>query len=175
MVLTFRHSQPSRISIPVEPDPADVALLARQAAILAGQGDMMGAMRCYQVALLMDEERADLWVNYGLLQERSGQIADALESFEFALRLDDAMYTARYRAARMYYELGRPLEALDQFKLVTQQRPGYLPAWRYVVQITWALGNLTDAEKHAREALGHAHDPEISSMLGHIEEDGREG
>jgi hypothetical protein len=56
--------------------------------------------------------------------------------------------------------------------MVTQQRPNYVPAWRYVVQITWALGNLEQAEAHACEALGHAPgDPELASMLARIVQD----
>jgi tetratricopeptide (TPR) repeat protein len=173
MVVTmFRSSQSSTPSSRPDPDPEDVERLARQAAILAGQGDIAAAMRTYQLALLMDESRADIWFNYGTLQYRLGQLADAQESFDFALRQDPTLYAARYRLARVCYETGRPLEALSQFRMVTQQRPNYVPAWRYVVQITWALGNLEQAEAHACEALGHAPgDPELASMLARIVQD----
>jgi tetratricopeptide (TPR) repeat protein len=110
-------------------------------------------------------------VSYGLLQERTGQLADALESFEWALHLDDTLYFARYRVGRLYYGMGQPLQALSHFKIVTQQRPGYLPAWRYIVQITWALGNVAEAERQAKEALSHAFDAEIAAMLERIEQD----
>lgn len=174
MVLTFRQiPQSPQSSLPPDPDPdpQDVVRLAREAGVLLRGGDLAGAMRCYQAALLMDEGRAELWLEYGMLQERCRQYADAIESYEFALRLNDAMYLARYRVARLHYELGRPLEALAHFKRVTQQRPAYLPAWRHVVQITWALGDLADAENYAREALRHARDAEIGAMLGRIAKD----
>jgi tetratricopeptide (TPR) repeat protein len=174
MVLTFRHSpQPPQSSLPPDPDPdpQDVVRLVREAALLVRGGDLAGALRCYQAALLMDEGRAELWLDYGMLQERCRQFADAVESYEFALRLNDAMYLARYRVAKLHYAQGRPLEALAHFKRVTQQRPAYLPAWRHVVQITWALGQLADAENYAREALRHARDAEIGAMLGSITQD----
>lgn len=171
MVLTFRHSQSPRYSQSPDPDPQDVVRIAREAALLARTGDPVEAMKRYQVALLMDEGRADLWLEYGIVQERCGQYADALESYEFALRLNDAMYLARYRVARLHNEMGRPLEALAHFKRVTEQHPAYLPAWRHVVQITWALGHLADAEGYAREALRHARDTEIGEMLGGISRD----
>jgi tetratricopeptide (TPR) repeat protein len=176
MVVTmFRNSQSHDPSLWPEADPNEVSLLARQAASLAGQGDTTAAMRTYQLALLMDESRADLWFQYGMLQYRVGQPTEALESFEFALRQDPSLYAARYRLARLCYESGRPLEALAQFRLVTQQRPGYIPAWRYVVHITWALGNLEEAETLAVEALHHApEDVELASMLAHIVEDRRQ-
>jgi tetratricopeptide (TPR) repeat protein len=175
MVSTFRHSQSPRSLPPADPDPLAVVRIAQHAAARARAGDLAGAAKYYQTALLMDEGRADLWMDYGIVQERSGQLADAAESYEFALRLNDAMYLARYRLARVQCELGRPLEALSHFKRVTRQQPGYLPAWRHVVQITWALGNLTDAEDYAREALRHARDTEIGAMLGGISRDRADG
>lgn len=162
---------PAELARDPDPDPQDVVPLAKQAALLVRQGDLVGALRCYQAALLIDEGRADLWLQYGILQERCRQFADAIESYEFALRLNDAMYLARHRLARLHYEHGRPLEALAHFKRVTQQRPAYLPAWRHVVQITWALGELADAENYAREALRHARDAEIGQMLSGIAKD----
>src|SRR5438045_4268104 len=116
MVLNFRHSQPPRRSLPPEPDPAAVVQLARRAAIFAGTGRTDEALRCYQLALLTDEERPELWFHYGVLQRRVGHLADAIESFEFALRLDPAMYTARCNLALARSEMGHPLEALTQFQ-----------------------------------------------------------
>jgi tetratricopeptide (TPR) repeat protein len=168
MVLTFRHSQPSPLSQLPEIGTPEIDLIARQAAVLAGRGDLAGAMRCYQEALLADESRTDIWVNYGILQARSGLFNDAIESFEFALRLDPTMYMARYRLARVCYEIGRPLEALALFRAVTEERPRYVPAWRYLVQITWALGNHDEAERLASAALEHAHDVEMEAMLARI-------
>jgi tetratricopeptide (TPR) repeat protein len=168
VVPTFRNSRFHRPAGQPEPDAGAIDRLVRQAAMLARRGDAAGAMRAYQLALLTDESRADLWLDYGMLQHRIGQLADALESFEFALRQDPGLYAAHYRLARVCCDMGHPLRALSHFRVVTQQRPDYMPAWRYVVQITWAVGNLAQAESLAREALGHEHDAEIEAMLGRI-------
>ena len=156
MVLNFRHSQPPRRSFISQPEPADVSDLGRRAAICAGAGRTAEAMRCYQLALLTDEERADLWFNYGSLQRRLVQVADAIESFEFALRLDPAMYTARCSLALARRDMGRPLEAVKELLAVTRQRPAYLPAWHHVVELTWAVGNHEEAMRLAHEGLDHA-------------------
>jgi tetratricopeptide (TPR) repeat protein len=172
MVLNFRHSQPSRRSQPSEPDPADVVQLARRAAICAGTGRTSEAMRCYQLALLTDEERADVWLNYGVLQRRLGQLADAIESFEFALRLDPAMYTARCNLALALSDRGHPLEALEHLHKVTRERPGYMPAWHHLVQLTWAVGNHEDAVRLAREGLSHAPgQADLTTLLEQVERD----
>jgi uncharacterized protein HemY len=54
---------------------------------------------------------------------------------------------------------------------VTQERASYMPAWRYLVQITWALGNHDEAEKLACAALTHAHDAELEAMVTRIRMD----
>jgi tetratricopeptide (TPR) repeat protein len=166
MVLTFRHSISPRLSSQPEPDPADVDKVARKAAMHAGRGEHRQALSAYQLALLMDENRADLWFNYASLQRRLGMTADAVESFEFALRQDPDLYAARYSLARMLCDMGHPLEALAHFRQVTQQRPGYVSAWRYLVQLTWALGDCPAAQGYAREALRHAPgDSELATLL----------
>ena len=171
MVLNFRHSQPRR-SFVSQPEPADVSDLGRRAAICAGAGRFDEAMRCYQLALLTDEERADLWFNYGSLQRRIGQVLDAIESFEFALRLDPAMYTARCSLALARADTGHPLEALKQLETVTRQRPNYLPAWHHMVQLMWAIGNHEEAARLAREGLEHAPgDADLQMLLERIMRD----
>jgi tetratricopeptide (TPR) repeat protein len=167
MALQFRHSQP--------PDPADISGLVRRGAICAGAGRTDEALRCYQMALLLDEERPDIWFNYGVLQRRLGQVVDAVESFEFALRLDPAMYTARCSLALSRQDMGQPLEALKQFRAVIAERPGYLPAWHHVVQLMWAVGNHDEAERLARDGLQRAPgDTDLTTLLERIVQDRRE-
>lgn len=171
-MLTFSHSRPPRNSVLPEPDANEPIRLARMAATHAGRGEISEAMRCYQLALLTDESRPDLWVNYGILQARVGLLNDALESFEFALGLDATMYMARYRIGRVCYELGRPLEALANFRIVTHLRPAYAPAWRYLVQLTWALGDHDEADALACEGLKHAQgDEELESLRERVAQD----
>lgn len=167
MVLTFRPSQPAPLSSLPDPDPADVERLAREAAQAANQGMHGKALKLYQMALLADEARGDLWYHYGSLQRQLGLLSDAQESFECALRIDSTMYTARYRLARVLCDMRQPLQAIEHFRIVTEQRPNYLPAWRYLVQLTWATGNVTLAQMYARDALRQAGggDAEIEALL----------
>ena len=71
---------------------------------------------------------------------------------------------------------GITIAALDfAFRRVTEQRPGYIPAWRYLVHLTWALGNLAEAKELAVRALHHApDDTELASMLARSVQDGTE-
>jgi tetratricopeptide (TPR) repeat protein len=170
MVLRSRNSTtPARSTQRCDPDPSGVETIARLAAMHAGRGETLKALNLYQLALLTDESRPEIWYSYGSLQRRLHMHADAVESFEFALRQDPALYAARYSLARVLCDLGHPLEALSQFRLVTQQRPSYVPAWRYLVQLTWAVGNPQEAQRLAREALTHAPgDGELEGLLQRV-------
>lgn len=165
----FGHSRLSQLTSQVQPDSEDVIMLARRAEACIAKGDTGEALRCYQLALLMDEQRADLWFHYGVLQRRLGNLDDALQSLEYALNLDPAMYPARYNIARICCDTGRPLEAKAQFEMVVRQKPGYLRAWRHLVQLTWALGDLEQAARYACDALQLTPgDPTLEKMLDEI-------
>lgn len=169
MVLTFRHSRPPRASLRMNPDPADVDRLVSEAAAQAGRGQMQEALRTYQQALLADEGRADVWFHYGSLQRRLGLLADACESFEFALRQEPALFAARYQLACTRCDMGFPLEALSHLRIVTQERPTYLPAWRHLVQLSWAVGDRCSAAKFAQEALRRSpQDAQLQSLLTRV-------
>ena len=170
MVSIFRNSRAStQLSSQLQPDSDDVVRLTRRAAVCAGKGDTDEALRCYQLALLIDDQNAEIWFHYGVLQRRLNNLDDAMESFEYAIRLDPTMYTARYNIARICCDTGRPLEGLAQFQAVVKQRPGYLPAWRHLVQLTWALGDSEQAARLACDALQIADgDPQLQVLLENI-------
>jgi tetratricopeptide (TPR) repeat protein len=165
----FGRPRLSQLSSQVQPDSEDVLLLARRAEACVANGEIGEALRCYQLALLMDEERPDLWFHYGVLQRRLGNFDDAMQSLEFALRLDSTMYAARYNLARICCDTGRPLQGQELFRAVVKQKPGYLRAWRHLVQLTWALGNLEEAARLACDALQITPgDPPLERMLEEI-------
>jgi tetratricopeptide (TPR) repeat protein len=166
---SFSHSRLSPLSSQVQPDSEDVLLLSRRAEACIAKGDVQEALRCYQLALLMDEQRADLWFHYGVLQRQLGNLEDAMQSLEYALALDPTMYPARYNIARICCDTGRPLEGQAHFRQVVQQKPGYLRAWRHLVELTWALGDLEQAARYACDALQLTPgDPALEKMLDEI-------
>ena len=153
----------------VEPDPAMVARLAHDAAVHASRDEVSEAMACYQRALLLDDSRADLWFNYANLQRGAGMAEDAVEGFEFAVRLDPRLYAARYCLANLLADLGRPLAAMAHYREVILQNPGYAPAWRNLGRLHHALGDQVAAVQCLREAIERApHDTELADLLSEM-------
>ena len=163
------HNGGLRLVHHVEPDPGFVAELAHQAAIHASRDERAQALACYQRALLLDDSRADLWFNYGNLQRRAGMAEDAVESFEFAVRLDPRLYAARYCLANLLFDLGRPLAAMAHYQEVVAQNADYAPAWRNLGRLHHALGHLELAQQCLREAMRRApHDAELADLLSEV-------
>ena len=155
---------------PREPESEHARDLTRQAAMHAARGEQAQALRCYEMALLVDETPAATWFHYGSLQQRMGLTEDAAESYEFALRQEPRMYAARFCLAQMMVELGRPLIALSHFALVTVDKPGHLPAWRNLIELQRVMGDLEAAAESARRALRHLPgDAELAALLARIE------
>jgi tetratricopeptide (TPR) repeat protein len=172
MAAMSRHSEASRWGPPADADPQYVAEIARRAANHASRGEGAKALACYREVLLIDDGRADLWFNYGLLQQDMGLRQDAAESFEFALRIDPKLYAARYCLARLLFELGRPLASMAHYRDVILQTPGYIPAWRNLARLHHAMGDCESAGICLQEAIARApHDQELATLLAEVERD----
>ena len=168
-MMTFRHSEPPRHMDWPEPDAGQMAALARKAARHANLNEYPQAMACYQAALLLDDSHAELWFGYATLQRRMGLKADAAESFEFALRIDPRLYAARYSLANLLFEMDRPLAAMAEYRAVIVQNPHYMPAWRNLGKVHYALGDLAGARECLVEALERAqHDEELPILLSQV-------
>lgn len=154
----------------VERDAEEMRDLARQAAEHAARGERPEALRCYEMALLVDETQAQVWFDYGSLQLQMDLAEDAVESFEFALRQDPRLYAARFCLAQLLASMGRPLLALSHFALVTVDKPGHLPAWRNLIELQRSLGDVASAVDSTRRALQHVPgDGELATLLAELE------
>jgi len=168
-LMMFRHSETPRHTGGGEPDSNQAACVARQAATHASRREYSQALACYGQALLLDDSRAVMWFNYANVQRQMGMRDDAVESFEFALRLDPRLYAARYSLANLLFELGRPLASMAHYQEVIAQNPDYVPAWRNLGRLRFALGNLAAAEACLREAIRRApRDTELAGLLEEI-------
>ena len=134
----------------------DARDLRVQAAFHAARGEQSQALRCYEMALLVDEGNAQTWFDYASLQRRMGLLEDAAESFEFALRQDPRMYAARFSAAQLMVELGRPLVALSHFAPVDDTLVGEpKEIWPFLGN--YRLGEAIDETGVDLAVHGHAH------------------
>jgi tetratricopeptide (TPR) repeat protein len=173
-LMMFRHSEAPRHTGGGEPTPDSATSLAREAALFASRNEYRRALSYYGRALLLDDSRAVLWFNYANVQLRLGMKDDAIDSFEFALRLDPALFAARYSLANLLVDMGQPLAGMRHYEEVIAQNPTYAPAWRNLGRILCALGRLDQAEASLREAVRCApHDQETAALLEEIMEEKR--
>ena len=89
-----------------------VALLLDQAFRLQNQGQLAQAEKLYGQALLTVRDNPALWFNHGLVLRDLERPAEALASFDQALRLSPAMAEIQNERAGALLALDRPAEAL---------------------------------------------------------------
>ncbi len=168
-MMTFRHSEPPRLVDWPEPDAGQIAAMARRAGAFVSRGEYPQALACYQAALLLDDADAELWLTYATLQRRMGLKKDAAESLEFALRNDSRLFMARYTLANLLLELERPVAAIEQYREVLSHKPDYMPAWRNLGRLYFALGELDAARTCLEAALVRVpQDNEVSILLSRV-------
>jgi tetratricopeptide (TPR) repeat protein len=169
-LMMFRHSEsPRHGGGGGDPDSEFVNVLVRRAAAHASNNEDAQALTCYGQALLLDDSRASIWFNYANVQRRVGKRNEAIESFEFAVRLDETLFAARFSLANLLFEQGRPLAAMDHYRKVIAQNPRYVPAWRNLGRVHQSLGAYEDAERCLREAIERApHDYELLVALREV-------
>jgi protein O-GlcNAc transferase len=168
-LMMFRHSESPRHGGGGDPEGEYVDVLVRRAAAHASRNEDAKALACYARALLLDDSSAALWFNYANVQRRMGKRDEAIESFEFALRLDETLFAARFSLANLLFEQGRPLPAIDHYRQVIAQNPRYVPAWRNLGRVQQALGAFQEAERCLREAIQRApHDYELLVALREV-------
>lgn len=173
MTLTSRHSTVLQHIPQAEPSLEELAAIARQAAHYVGGGQCEEALACYQQALLMDDTRSELWFNYANLQRAMGMSLDAVESFEFALRIRPSLYAARYCLAKLLFEMGQPLAAKAHYEEIVRESPGFVPAWRNLAQLVFALGDYERAQFCVQQAISRApNDLDLQRMFTEMNEKG---
>jgi protein O-GlcNAc transferase len=168
-LMMFRHSEAPRHGGGSDRDGEFVDVLVRRAATHASRNEDAQALACYGQALLLDDSRASIWFNYANVQRRVGKRNEAIESFEFALRLDETLFAARFSLANLLFEQERPLAAMAHYRKVIAQNPRYVPAWRNLGRLYQSLGAFEDAERCLREAIERApHDYELLVTLREV-------
>lgn len=97
--------------------PGNAYLLCLHARILAEQGEADAARVAVCAALDADERLAEAWAIRAGLNYLSGDLTEAIDDFDHAVRLADVP-EFRYNRALAYEEAGRYSEAADDYRAV---------------------------------------------------------
>jgi len=103
--------------------PNDPAGLYRLAFAEMQGREMAAAESHIQKALAMDDDDADAWNTFGLIQLQLGRNADALKSFESALKRRSDFGAARINLAVALQKTGNLAGALEQYRRYLKSKP----------------------------------------------------
>jgi len=94
------------------------------------------------------------------------------EAYATASRLQPFMYSHRFEWARLLDDLGRPTEALAQYRMVVELEPNFLPARERLARIYLSQGARVAAQQELHEILNrqrqfasHYYDPNAKTFL----------
>lgn len=116
-------------------------------------GDLDRALRELEIAVAVEPELADGWVNLGVAQRRLGDLAGAERSYRRALEVDPRQASAYHNLILLLERTGRAEEAAA-LRAVLASGMSRNP-YSYLALGDWALrsGRLPEAERFYRRAL----------------------
>jgi TolB-like protein/Flp pilus assembly protein TadD len=103
-------------------------------------------------ALALAADLAEAHASRGLALLQQGQLGQAQEEFETAIRLDPMLYEARYFYARVCFQQGKLELAVRLFEQAAELRDDYQPQF-FAAQSLAALKRLAEAESAYRKAF----------------------
>lgn len=116
-----------------QPKALEGDIKAQQAAMAFRQGQMSEALRLYGAALadreLNPERRASILTDRGVVRERIGQIVEAVDDFNEAIRLFPEFAAVYNNRGALLVKIGAYQEALKDFDRAIRLAPGYVPAY----------------------------------------------
>lgn len=152
----------------VEANASRPAYHLRLGTLLAGLGDVQGALSAFERGLAEVPDSADLNYNAGLALALAGAAEEAVGRFEAALRLDPDHLAARENLAGVLAAMGRLDESLESYERALALNPDDAETRVLKARVLLALGRTSDAAAQAREALRL--DPGSSEARGLLDE-----
>lgn len=145
LVLCWHPSAPA--SAQGQPREGDIKAL--QAAVAFRQGQMSEALRLYDGALgdrtFSNERRAAILTDRGVVNERVGRIAEAVDDFNEAIKLFPEFAVVYNNRGSLLVKIGAYEEALKDFDRAIRLAPGYAPAYSNRAGAFLKLGQFYEA------------------------------
>ncbi len=143
--------------------PSDRHARASRAHIRAQAGDSAGALADYAHLTAQADATAAHWFNQGFLQEASGLVQEAEQSFRRALDLDGQLDRAWFGLGLVLIRLGRLDDAIAALERNTQLQPMSPHAWYELARIHERRSNPEEVVRIIRHLQGF--EPSFASRL----------
>ncbi len=100
----------------IDRQEASPLMLAEFGNFLAENGMIQDAMEYYAVALNLEPDDPNLWVNMGILHSKRGDVTTAAKAFENALEIDQNNARGHYNLGAAYDQMDKYEEAIQEYK-----------------------------------------------------------
>jgi protein O-GlcNAc transferase len=117
------------------------------------QGDIPGAIICYEQALHYAPESIEAYNNLGVACEACGDIHRAASAYESALRIQPKFAAALNNLGNVLTKLNRAEEAVEKLGLALRIQPGFAAAHNNLGLALSRLGQSAEAEECFRKAI----------------------
>jgi hypothetical protein len=101
-------------------------LLANMSSALANQNFLDEAFYCQVQALSLVKDDEILWFNFANLMMRMGRKLDAIQYYQYAIKINDTFWQAFLGLGRCHHGLGEELETIKKFQQVQKLRPQFV-------------------------------------------------
>jgi len=126
---------------------------ARAVVDLEKKQDWPGMLRLARIQLQREPDRADWWFLQGYALGRQGKHAEAIESFEFAIRLSPEEECTWLALGQSLSELGQDVRAIQTYRQALRYRPESAQAYLALGDIYQKQGKLDLAIPNYRECV----------------------
>lgn len=153
-ILDFSADQlmPYRSTEPLTDLGALALFYSNQGAERIRQGDHRKALELLEVAVRLDPELADGWLNRGVALRRSGRAADAEASYWRALEADPSATSPYYNLSALLASAGRQVEAEELLALADRRGNRNPFSFLALGDLSLREGRLAEAERYYRRA-----------------------
>lgn len=133
------------------------------------RGDLVSALDWLRLAVAIDPDMANGWLNLGVARRRAGDLEGAEMAYKRSLEIDPRTYPAYQNLATMLHAQGRTDEAQD-FQEALQRSPNRNPySYLSLGDISFRSGRWTEARRFYRRAARLETDgAEPYAALGHL-------
>ncbi len=129
------------------------AYLRRQAAHLAGTGEVAGAVQLLEKAIETDVSGSTSHIHLGVMLAQQGKFEEAAEHFRQALKAAPDSVEAKSSLGLALTELGQLEEAQRLYREVLAQHPDHAPTLIYLGDLLGRQGKTAEALDHLRRGV----------------------
>ena len=140
-------------NIYLESYPDDAAAYSNRGNVKLVIGDIEGSIADQDIAIGLNPEELDPYINRGIAEEASGLWLLAKNDYIFVISKDSKNFSAMYNLANVEGSLSNWERSRDLFSKAAEFNPGFAMARSSLALVEYQLGNIDDSEKELKKLI----------------------